>query len=219
MPFNPKGKAEFKHINIRKGTADDATVSVDIKLFLEGQSSDVAASALGVETGKEVEHAFHRSISEDSDRNPRFFGMKSIDCDAKWEGKHAITIQGFKRIRAHSVGKVSLVPQPNGKFGVEFSVMIQQPPQGYVENLAEHLNSTLTVELIHDAELELKGGGTPDKPTTGDLLPGKPKAARDIRSGKPKGGRGEKMAAKADVRAALGGNRGGAGKRPKRKAA
>lgn len=158
MPFEFNGKAEIKHLNIRKGTSDDSQVSIDIKLAFEALPLATAAAALGVEDPEQLKRAFFRSPAEDAEETARFFGLRSITSNASWEDKHAVTLKGFRRLRAHKVGKIELIPRNAGKFDGSLQITIQQPPSGFVENMAEQLNSVLQVSLEHDAELPLEGG-------------------------------------------------------------
>lgn len=153
MPFNPKGKAQIQNITIKRGTADDATVSLYIDFKMEDMSATVVASALGAEDPADVVRSLFRPVSEDAERNSKFMGLRSIDCSAVWEDKHAISISGLRTVRVHKVSKVNLVPRGFAMFDGRFSITIQQPPQGFVENLAEHLNTELEINLEHDAEL------------------------------------------------------------------
>lgn len=164
MPFNPKGKAQINGITIKRGTADDATVSVYIDFKMEDVPATVVASALGAEDPADVERSLFRPVSEDADRNSKFMGLRSLDCSASWEDKHAISISGLRTVRVHKVGKVVLVPRGFAKFDARFSITIQQPPQGFVENLAEHLNTELEINLEHDAELFDKNDPPADTP-------------------------------------------------------
>lgn len=162
MPFNITGRAEIVHLNIRKGSSDSAQVSLDIKLKVEDVPAATAAAALGADSPADVEAAMFRPVSQDADRNARFLGLKAISCEASWEDKHAVTITGFRKVRVHRVGKIELKPRAAGKFDMAFQITIEQPPQGYVEQLAEYLNTSLQIELEHDTELPL---GAP-QPTT-----------------------------------------------------
>ncbi|GAB3388287.1 hypothetical protein [Lysobacter fragariae] len=163
MPFEFQGKAEIKHLNIRKGASDDSQVSIDIKLAFEGLALNTAATALGCENPDELKRALFRSVAEDAEETARFFGLSSLSSNAKWEEKHAVTIGGFRRLRCHSVRGVDLIPRRAGLFDGSMQITIQQPPAGFVENLAEHLNGTVKVHLEHDAELPLEGGDSKPK--------------------------------------------------------
>lgn len=158
MPFEFDGKAEIKHLNIRKGASDDSQVSIDIKLAFEGLPLATAAAALGVEDPETLKRALFRSTAEDAEETARFLGLRSLTSNASWEDKHAVTLGGFRRLRAHKVGKIELVPRNAGRFDGSMQITIQQPPSGFVEILAEQLNSVLKTKLEHDAELPLEGG-------------------------------------------------------------
>lgn len=166
MPFEFNGKAEIKNLNIRKGASDDSQVSIDIKLAFEGLPLATAAAALGAENPDELKRALFRSVAEDAQESARFFGLASLSSNASWEEKHAITIGGFRRLRAHKVRSIDLVPRFAGNFDGSLQVTIQQPPAGFVENLAEHLNGMVALHIEHDAELPL-GGETAPKPKAG----------------------------------------------------
>lgn len=180
MPFEFAGHADIKGINIRKGSADDSQVSVDIKLAVDDIPLGTAAAALGAEDPEDLKRALFRSVAEDAEESARFFGIDGISSVAAWEDRHAITIAGFRRLRAHKVGKISVVPTCCGRFSAAMQVTIQQPPSGFVEALAEHINSVVEVRLEHDQELPL--------PVERDLS---------------KASRGEKRTARADVNRAL----------------
>lgn len=152
MPFNPSGLAELKAINLRKGTSDDSNEVLDAKFSMTDISCAVAASLLGA-TEDEVRSAFFRSIAEDADQNPRFFGVKGVESNAKWEGKHAIKVKGLRTLHCNSVGKVHFVPRGHATFDMTFSVALEQPPAGYLESLWSRLNNTVEISLEHDAEL------------------------------------------------------------------
>lgn len=153
MPFNPKGKAQIQNITIKRGSSDDATVSLFIDFKMEDMPASVVASALGAEDPADVERSLFRPISEDAERNSKFMGLRSIDCSATWEDKHAISISGLRTVRVHKVSKIHIVPRGFAKFDARFSITIQQPPTGFVENLAEQLNTEIEINLEHDAEL------------------------------------------------------------------
>lgn len=186
MPFEFDGKAEVKNINIRNGASDDSHVSLDIKLHIGGVPSTSAASALGADNPADIDAALFRSLSEDSERTARFLGLKGLTSSAKWEGKHAVTFKGLRRVRAHSVGKITLLPRAAGKFDCTCSIVVQDPPSGYLDTLKEFLNREIGVKLEHDSELPLAGGEAkaPNKSATTT--------------------RGEKAAASRDVKKALG---------------
>lgn len=159
MPFEFDGKAEIKNINIRKGASDDSHVSLDIKIHIEGVPATSAAAALGAENPADIETALFRSVSEDAERTAKFLGLKGLVSNAKWEGKHAVTFKGHRRLRVHNVGKITLHPRHAGKFDLTCSIVIQDPPAGYLDNIKEFINHEIGVKLEHDAELALEGGG------------------------------------------------------------
>ena len=117
MPFEHKGKAELVHINVRKGTGEDSQATVDLKLKVEGLPLTTAATALGVENPDELKRAFFHSVAEDAQESARFLGLKSITTGAKWEGKHGITLSGFRRLRAAMafLGAVAKTDHPFGR--------------------------------------------------------------------------------------------------------
>lgn len=166
MPFEFNGKAEIKNLNIRKGASDDSQVSIDIKLAFQNMPLATGATALGCENADELKRALFRSVAEDAEESARFFGLSSLSSNAKWEEKHAITIAGFRRLRCHSVRGIDLIPRRAGMFDGAMQITIQQPPAGFVENLAEHLNGTVAINLEHDAELPL-GEASAAKPKGG----------------------------------------------------
>jgi len=158
MPFEHKGKAELKHINLRKGSGEDSQATVDLKFHVEGLPLSTAATALGVENPDELKRAFFHSVSEDAQESARFLGLKGVNTAGKWEGKHGITVSGFRRLRAHSVRAIELQPRAAGKFDGVVQVSIQEPPAGFVDLLMEQLGCSISINLEHDAELDLQGG-------------------------------------------------------------
>lgn len=158
MPFEFNGKAELNNLSVRKGASDDSQVSVNIKINFESLPLATAAAAIGAENPDDVKRAFFRSVSEDAEESARFFGVSGVVASASWEEKHAITIGGFRRLRAHKVRGIHLKPSRAGLFDGSMMVTIQQPPAGFIENLAEHLHRVIKVNLEHDAELPLEGG-------------------------------------------------------------
>ncbi len=165
MPFEFNGKSEIKHLNVRKGTGDESQVTIDIRLKVEGLPLTTAASALGVEDPEQLKRSLFRSVSEDSEETARFLGLRSISTSAYWDDKHAITFKGFRRQRVHKVSKIELVPRARGQFDSFLQITIQEPPSGFVELLAEQLNSVMQVHLEHDAELGLQGGDAAAPPS------------------------------------------------------
>ncbi len=153
--FQLSGNATIEHVNLRRGTADEAVVSIDIKLALEGVSIEAAAAALGADSPADIDRALFRSLSEDADRNARFLGLKRIECEAVWENKHALTIKGSRTVRADRVGKITLKPRAAGKFDCTFQATIKDPPQGYVEDIAGALGAAREISLEQDPELPL----------------------------------------------------------------
>jgi hypothetical protein len=183
VSFNPKGKAEIKKVSITRGTSDDANVKIDIHLKMEGQPASVGAAALGAESTEEVERAFFRDVSQDADRNQRFFGIDAIEANGKWEARHAVKFKTLRSMRVSRVGGISLRPRGRATFDVSFHVSIEQPQQGALESLAEKIGDLIEVEFEHDAELAMKPaeggqvGAPPEKPskrrTTTRLKPAK----------------------------------------------
>ncbi len=200
--FEYTGKASITHLNIRRGTSDDANVHLDVKLEVEDLDANSAAAALGADDAQSVESALFRPVSQDAERSKRFLSVKSIESDATFEARHAITFHGLRRIRVSKVGKVSVMPIAAGKFNAQFCVAIEGPPENMVELLAERLNRPTHVKLEQDAELPLAGGqvGTPAGSQLGIPL-------KSDKPGAGVSGIAAKRAAKADIRRALGGNR------------
>lgn len=181
MSFSPKGKATITKLEGHNGTSDDAHARVDFGVSIEDQNCEVAKAVLGVDTVEEVERGFFRTASEDADQNSRFLGIKRISCNAKWEGKHVLKIKGLRSLRVAKIAGVALVPRGHAKFDLNFNISIEQPPAGYVDSLMVMMNKAVDFELVHDAGLFDKTGASK---STGEGLPPKPKAAKDIRSGK-----------------------------------
>jgi hypothetical protein len=153
MPFNVSGIAKVLKIDPKKGTSDDAHVLLAVKLKVEDVPASAITAALGAESAADIETALFKPKSVDADQNSRFLGLKHIACEASWDSKHTITFAGFREIRVAKVGAVQIRPRGYLKCDVTFVVTIEQPPQGYQEQLTEYLQRTLRVELQHDREL------------------------------------------------------------------
>lgn len=153
MPFNVSGAALVKKIDPRKGTSDDSHVSIAVKLKVEDVPAANITAALGADSADDIETALFKPASVDADRNSRFLGLKAIACEASWEGKHTIKFFGLREVRVAKVGTITIRPRGYCKCDVTFVVVIDQPPQGYLEQLSEYINKSLRVDLEHDKEL------------------------------------------------------------------
>lgn len=162
--FELNREANLVHLNVRKGTSEDATVSVDLRFTLTDVPSTTAAAALGIESAAELEAAFFHPVSVDANRAARFANIKWIETKIGWDGKHALTIKGLRSVRATRISKVKVNPRAAGRFDVLFSASLTEPPQGYIEQVAEMLNQPVQITLEQDPELDLSAKVTGAKP-------------------------------------------------------
>lgn len=201
MPFNVSGVAHVLKIDPKKGTSDDAHVSIAVKLKVEDVPAASITAALGAESAQDIETAFFRPKSVDADQNSRFLGLKHISCEASWEGKHTIEFQGFRGVRTAKVGGIQIRPRGYCKCDVVFVVTIEQPPQGFMEQLAEYLNDQIRIDLEHDREL-FDGEKPAAAPKQQDLIGKTTKARGAAKKSAGKPGRGAKPPGKRGNRAA-----------------
>lgn len=198
MPFNVSGVAHVLKIDPKKGTSDDAHVSIAVKLKVEDVPAASITAALGAESAQDVESAFFRPKSIDADQNSRFLGLKHIACEASWEGKHTIEFAGFRPVRTAKVGGIQIKPRGYLKCDVVFVATIEQPPQGFIEQLAEYLSDQIRIELEHDREL-FDGEKPATEPKQQDLVGKEPKARGPAKKSAAKV-RGAKVPAKPGKR-------------------
>ncbi len=151
--FNYTGKATVEKIDVKRGTAEDSAVAVVIAFKAEGVKPDVVASLLGADDKESVEYGLFKSQALDGDQNPRFMSVKKIVSGASFEERHALTIQGFKRVRCARVSGISVKPRGFTLSDIEFRCTVEKPSNGFVEKLAEMLHGGVRVDLIQDADL------------------------------------------------------------------
>lgn len=156
--FQPKGSATVEKINIMRGKGESSPVSIDIDFSLEGMDASNVAACIEADDAASVENAFHRPLSVDADRNQRFFGLGTISCKKTFEARHQIAIQGFRKVRVAKISAVEFVARPGCKFDGSFRVRIEQPSDGFIEKLAEHLHGPRRIELEQDPEMDLPPG-------------------------------------------------------------
>jgi hypothetical protein len=144
----------IEHVNVRRGKNDESEVAIDIKFSVEDLPAKAAAAALRAEHVKEVIAAF---FSDGKDQEKRFLGIGAIPIDEQWEGKHKIKISSLVSMRVLKLWKVKLRPRAKGLFDGEFQVTVEQPPQNYIEAVADKLHRSVQVKLEQDVrELDLK---------------------------------------------------------------
>lgn len=158
MTFSFTGQASPKKIDVKRGESDEANVVINIKFHAEDFPAAAVAAALGADDAGVVDAAFFRPLSQDADRNTKFLGLKWIQCETTWKARHAIAVNGLRKLRVDSVGAVLVKPRANGRFDARFSVTITNPPDNYIELLAERINRPTKVTLEQEAELPLEGG-------------------------------------------------------------
>lgn len=179
MSFNPKGKATVNKLEGENGASDEAHERIDFRVTMEDQPASVVRAALGSERDGEVEDSFFRNLSEDADRNTRYFGIDKIVSNAKWDNRHALSIKGLRTVRVSKISAITLRPRGHARFDLSFKVGIDQPPAGYVDTLLRTMKKPINFELEHDAELPL---GAPEGGQVGE--PPAPKKSRVSTAGK-----------------------------------
>lgn len=200
MPFNLKGKAQILDLKLARGASDDSKVTLKIKLQVPDVPVASLSAPFGVEDPRELEQALFKDASVDADRNSRFLGLKVIRSKEKYKERHRLTIARQRKIRC-SVGNIEATPRAFGQCDVTCVATISQPPQGYIDRLAENMHADVDIDLEHDAELPLADGGRNDNPAPaqGKLAPEPTpikKGQRVRKAGKAKPAKATKKSAK-----------------------
>jgi hypothetical protein len=140
----------IEHVNVRRGKNDESEVAIDIDLSCEDVPTSFAAGALRV-SEDEINDSFF-----DAEGNPKFLGIGSLPVDEQWEGKHQVKISSLSRMRVTKLRKIKLKPRGGKKWDVGLQVQIEQPPENYIESIADKLHRSANVRLEHDnRELDL----------------------------------------------------------------
>lgn len=151
--FEINQQCVIEHVNVRRGKNDESEVAIDIKFSVEDLPAKAAAAALLADSVEDVIAAF---FGTDADQNKRFLGMGSVPIDEESEGKHQIKISSLSRMRVVKLAKVKLLPRAKGLFDAEFRVTVEQPPENYIEAVADKIHRSVNVRLEQDVrELEL----------------------------------------------------------------
>jgi hypothetical protein len=165
MAHRPQAVAlRVEHVNVRRGTNEESKVAVDVKLSVEDLSAKCAGAVLRSNTEEEILDAFFTS---DDDQGPRFLGLTSIPIDEFWEGQHQIKISGGGKLRVAKLHKVLLAPRAKGLFSCSFTVTIEEPPENFIEQIANKLHTSCAVKLEQEQDLGLQ-----QKPADKDRKPG-----------------------------------------------
>lgn len=168
--FELKQQCVIEHLNVRRGKNDESEVAIDIKLSCEDIPAKAIAGVLRAVNAEEVEKSF---FADDEDRNRRFLGIGAIALEEEWEGKHMIKISSLSRMRVVKLAKVKLTPRAKGLFDAVFRVTVEQPPENFIEAIADKIHRSVNVHLEQDVrELDLPQG---EKPADAAKKPGRPR--------------------------------------------
>lgn len=159
MLFEFQKQCTVEHVNVRRGTNEESKVAVDVKLSVEDLSAKCAGAVLRSNTEEEIMDAF---FSQDGE--PRFLGLTSIPIDEFWEGQHQIKISGGGKLRVAKLHKVLLAPRAKGLFSCSFTVTIEEPPENFIEQIANKLHTSCAVKLEQEQDLGLKQKPADQKP-------------------------------------------------------
>jgi hypothetical protein len=165
LPLELTLQCVVEHVNVRRGKNDESEVALDIDFSCEDVPTSFAAGALRV-TEKDINDSFF-----DEKGDPKFLGIGPINIDEQWEGKHQVKISSLARMRVSRLRKISMKPRAGRKWDVSLQVQVEQPPDNYIETVAEKLHRSAAVKLEHDnRELDLpkqddakKGGSVTKK--------------------------------------------------------
>lgn len=153
MPFTVKGKATVAQVCIKRGTKDDSPVGIVIKFEAEDVGPEVAAAALGADSVDDVVRAFFQTEERSAERKSLFYGLKSMVAKGAWENHHKLKVHGMESVRVRKVNAIALKPVSAGKFNATFQVAVDNPPEGFVDTVAEDLHSLVAIHLEHDQDL------------------------------------------------------------------
>lgn len=168
--FELKQQCVIEHVNVRRGKNDESEVAVDIKFSVEDLPAKAVAGILRAVDADEVEKSF---FADDADGNRRFLGMGQITIDEEWEGKHMVKISSLSRMRVVKLAKIKLTPRAKGLFDGVFRITVEQPPENFIEAVADKINRSVNVHLEQDVrELDLPPG---EKPGEAAKKPGRPR--------------------------------------------
>ncbi len=152
--FEISQQCVIEHVNVRRGKNDESEVAIDIKFSAEDVPAKVVAYALRADKVSEVTAAF---FADDKEKNKRFLGMGWIPIDEEWEGKHQIKISSLPRLLVVKLAKIKAYPRGGGNFDLEFRITVEQPPENYIEAIADKIHrSAPQVNLTQTEELDLK---------------------------------------------------------------
>ena len=149
--FELNQQCVIEHVNVRRGKNDESEVAVDIKFSVEDVPAKAVAGVLCASSPQAVEAAFF-----DGDEK-RFLGIGNLAIEEEFEGKHMIRISGLSRLRVLKLARIRLTPRAKGMFDGMFRVTIEQPPQNFIESIADKIHRSVSVHLEQDVrELPLK---------------------------------------------------------------
>jgi len=170
MSFEINQQCVIEHVNVRRGKNDESEVAIDIKLSCEDIPAKAIAGILRAANDEEVIKSF---FGDDADQNKRFLGIGALSVEEEFEGKHMIKISSLSKMRVLKLAKIKLTPRAKGLFDGVFRITVEQPPQNFIEAVAEKIHRSVNVRLEQDVqELDFKPS---DKPAEEAKKPGRPR--------------------------------------------
>lgn len=147
------GRAELKHLNLRKqGNEDDRVLAVDLKVVGEAHAT-VLNDLLRASPGEDLSGLFWSPV-ESNGEALRSYAIKGIDIDGEWPNR--IVHIGAQTIRA-DVRKVAIVPRPGKRVDLVAQVSIEVPPETLLDFLVARIQDQIPCHIESDLELALEG--------------------------------------------------------------
>jgi hypothetical protein len=167
-----------------RAASEESDLVVAVSIDLSDISLESVAGALRCDP-EDVAELFQPKERDDAEAS-RFPNLKHMVCTEGWKRKHEVKIGTSKKLRVMSITGIQIRPRGKGLCDMSLVVTIEQPPEGYVEEMADKLRHSCWFDMVQvEAELPLQQRD--DKPAeTLDMI--------DLQD-KPKRGRPKKAAA------------------------
>lgn len=184
--FSIKAKAEIEKIDIDKGKGDESKTVTKLRIHVDSVPTRILCGPMGIEDPEELERMFHKEQAIDAERNGRALGLKSVASSESYKERHSLKVGHLRPVRVEKISGIKFRPHGHGNSEVWFVATIKQMPKGCNDIIAENLHHEIPIELEHDADLGLKGGGR-SEPQQTDLSAGATPITKGKRGPKPGG--------------------------------
>lgn len=155
MGFRINTRATLANVNPRKENhGDDSVTALDLKFEAEGVSAETVFPLLGIQGDDEAQKAFRQCFWNDAE--PRFSGLDSIECWAKFEDSHHLTgTLAAVKVDTDKIHKFRFKPRSSHRVDLIFVVVVVDPDDSFIENAIHAMKDLITVEIDHEPELDL----------------------------------------------------------------